>query len=139
MQIFLPYKDVKKVAQCLDRLRFNKQILECHQLLRMTSCNHPVYKMYFPVHEKFVLYYLRTLEAWRDCDTENFEIYGAKANKLLPDFATKEFCDQMKRRLYTKNPTWYNLWSAFGVSEDNWYYVDSKWKIYRNGKIISED
>lgn len=33
MQIFLPYKDIYKTAEALDKRRLNKQILECRQIL----------------------------------------------------------------------------------------------------------
>ena len=51
MQIFLPYKDIFKTAECFDNRRLNKQIIECQQILDAIDgstswCNHPIVKMY---------------------------------------------------------------------------------------------
>lgn len=35
-----------------------------------------------------------------------------------------------KRRLYTKNPVFYQRWKGYGESYDNWYWVDGIWKKY---------
>lgn len=42
----------------------------------------------------------------------------------------------MKRRLYTKDPKYYAVWSYLGTSDENWYFVDGEWRKYVNGKRI---
>ena len=44
----------------------------------------------------------------------------------------------MKRRLYTKDKEFYKEFAHLGESEVNWYYVDDKWKYYKNGKVVNE-
>ena len=58
------------------------------------------------------------------------------ADKRRPEFHTQEYFDQMKRRLYTKDPQHYAGWAQLGTSDVNWYYVDGAWKCYKNGKLI---
>jgi hypothetical protein len=55
-----------------------------------------------------------------------------------PSFHTQEYFDQMKRRLYTKDPVHYEQWAHLGTSEDNWYWSqrENKFIKYRNGKRI---
>ena len=45
-----------------------------------------------------------------------------------------EYYDQMKRRLYTKDKSWYSQWAHLGESVENWYFVDGEWRKYVNGK-----
>jgi hypothetical protein len=58
------------------------------------------------------------------------------AEEYRPDFHIPEYFDQMKRRLYTKDPEHYEQWEHLGTSYANWYYVDGIWTIYENGKIL---
>ena len=52
MQVFLPYNNILKIANCLDKKRLNKQIIECKQIIKAikgetkTWANHPICKMY---------------------------------------------------------------------------------------------
>ena len=39
--------------------------------------------------------------------------------------------DNIKRRLYTKDHNHYKQWESLGESYENWYWVDNKWKIYK--------
>lgn len=55
---------------------------------------------------------------------------------LTPRFHTQEYFDQMKRRLYTKDPEHYKQWADLGTSEENHYFVDGEWRKYVNGKRI---
>lgn len=43
-----------------------------------------------------------------------------------PNFLTDEFCDQHKRRLYTKNNNFHAYFYKYGESQENWYYVDGE-------------
>lgn len=44
-------------------------------------------------------------------------------------FKTAQILD--KRRLYTKDHEHYKQWECHGESYENWYWVDNKWKIYK--------
>lgn len=157
MQVFVPYAEPIKVAECLDGRRLNKQIIECKQILDAIDgigkgwFNHPVTKMYEPYSE-WLYYYMKCLECYVDYinyieshnkNTSEFYFirtlfWNSNANKIRPPFLTEEFCNQHKRRLYTKNPEYYIQFAIFGKSEENWYFVDGKLVKYVNGKKISE-
>ena len=63
-------------------------------------------------------------------------IANAYAGMYRPDWHTQEYYDQMKRRLYTKDPEHYKQWADLGKSDCNWYYVDGSWRKYVNGKRV---
>ncbi len=73
MNTFLPYNDFKKVAQCLDRQRLNKQILEGTQIIdvilkknnlidnpngKQGWWSHPVYKLWTDNRGQIFVYQL---------------------------------------------------------------------------------
>jgi hypothetical protein len=55
---------------------------------------------------------------------------------IKPKFHTHEYLDNMKSRLYTKDPILYSDFSKYGKSEINMYFVDGEWRKYINGKRI---
>lgn len=141
MQVFVPFASPIETAICLDKRRLNKQILEGCQIIdviegRKTSWkNHPVVKMYTP-YVDWLKVYIMTLDAVRNNTIGFAKLLNFKANKIKPPFLTEEFCDQHKRRLYTKDPNHYKSFEEYGTSEENWYVVNGKiWK-YVNGKLI---
>lgn len=136
MQVFIVGTPLE-TAMVLDKLRLRKQIIECNQILdalngRSAWSNHPCVLQY--AHDKVWLKnYMRCLE----CYLQGFataEWYNERANRCTPSFHTQEYYDQMKRRLYTKNPEHYAQWAHLGKSEENWYFVDGVWRKYVNGK-----
>ena len=137
MQIFLPYKSPLETAKCLDKRRLNKQIIECHQIMRAINGetkawqNHPICKMYSN-HLSFVSAYTETLEAYKN-NSPKIEAINEKALSLLPSFITDEYCDVMKRRLYTKDKNYYSQFAEYGECEYNLYFVDGEWRKYVNG------
>lgn len=154
MQIFTPYSSPLKCAEALwnDSKRYNKQLIECYQILRATRgigrawLNHPVVKMYKP-HRVWLHCYMRCLEYYRmykksvnEVDKMSFkksaEIFNDRANIIMPPFLTDDFCNQHKRRLYTKSPELYPQFAEYGKSEENWYFVDGKLLKYINGKQV---
>ena len=72
MQVFTPYDTPLECAHVLwnDKKRFNKQIIECRQILDAIDgkskgwVNHPVVKMYKP-HREWLLYYACCLQAYK--------------------------------------------------------------------------
>ena len=59
-----------------------------------------------------------------------------EANKFKPYWHSQEYFDNMKRRLYTKDKEHYKQFEFLGESNQNYYFVDGKWRIYENGKRI---
>lgn len=100
MQIFLPYADIIKVAQCLDKRRLHKQIVECNQIIKAITGeseawkNHPVVKMYSK-HLKFVYLYLDILQRYwniyksvseKEFEQINQDLLNAKSRKDLEKY-----------------------------------------------------
>lgn len=142
MQVFVPYKEPLKVAQCLDKRRLSKQIIECQQIIDAIGLvgkgwiNHPVTKMYTR-HLFWLIYYKKCLYSYCMGLKKDAERFNDLANAFTPSFLTEEFCCQHKRRLYTKDKEFYKCFEKYGESEENWYYIDYKIVKYINGKRIS--
>ena len=143
MQVFIigsPFE----TAESLDRNRLHKQILECDQIIqailgRTTAwANRPCTKMYRD-HPEWLYKYRATLQYYIQGKYNGARYWSAYADAVRPPFHTKEYFDQMKRRLYTKNNDHYRQWSHLGQSDINWYYVDGKWLHYQNGKLITNN
>ena len=154
MQVFVPFQDPFECAKVLDSRRFNKQILECKQILKAIRgestawANHPCVLMYKD-HADWLQMYLNAFEcykAYKDLLEEDFDEamilhnlakeWGDTATMIFPPFLTDSFLEQNRRRLYTKSPMYYQEWSDLGTSDENWYYVNGEWKIYINGRIV---
>ena len=154
MQVFVPFQDPFECAKVLDSRRFNKQILECKQILKAIRgestawANHPCVLMYKD-HADWLQMYLNAFEcykAYKDLLEEDFDEamvhfflaseWGEKAMSCFPSFLTDSFTSQHRRRLYTKSPHFYMMWADLGTSDENWYYVNGEWRIYINGRIV---
>lgn len=107
MQVFIPYTNLSDIAACLfkDKRRYNKQIIECGQIIAAITgesgawSNHPIVHQYRP-YLGFLRYYKAYLEFYRE---------GAAhllVNKLTPPpfVQDHEYLDSHKKRLYQKNP-----------------------------------
>ena len=141
MQVFTPYLKPFFCAECLDPRRRNKQIIECRQILAAIRNespywkNHPVTKQYTN-HVDYLENYMKCFEHYKAGDIALAMYYSDKAMQCKPDFLTLEFCNQHKRRLYTKDEVKYYRFYKYGKSQENWYYVDGKLIKYINGRII---
>ena len=140
MQVFIVGSPFE-TAKALDLRRLNKQIIECKQIYNAITgeskawANHPCTLMY-KNHPCWLAWYTSCLCYYKDgmeCAAKECSDF---ADNKKPPFHTKEYFDQMKRRLYTKNPNHYKQWSDLGESEVNWYFVDGEWRYYKNGKRI---
>ncbi len=154
MQVFTPYPNPIECANALfkDQKRFNKQIIECQQILsaingQLAWRNHPCTLMYKPYAPWLTLYkcILEAVREWAkgklgsEEDAEKILLHLAElADKIRPPFLTEEFCNQHKRRLFTKAPDLYPQFAEYGTSEINWYYVDGKLLKYKDGKQIKD-
>lgn len=156
MQVFVPFSKPMACAMVLDSRRLNKQVIECRQILAAiwgesnAWKNHPCVKMYRE-HEQWLEYYMNCLDCAREARAlhhedvdeglellELAEEWSHKAEAITPDFLTEEFCEQHRRRLYTKNNEVYNQFKKYGPSYENWYFVDGELLRYANGKRITE-
>jgi len=144
MQVFVPYPSPIDVAKAMsnDKLRLRKQIIECDQILKAITGksqawkNHPVVKMYLK-HSSWLLFYRNCLQYFQEGDIVWAQDRSDYADELYrPPFLTVDFCDQHKRRLYTKAPELYPQFAEYGTSDENWYFVDGEIVKYINGKRI---
>jgi hypothetical protein len=125
----------------MDEKRLNKQIIECQQILDAIDGksdawkNHPVTKMYTPYREWLDRYKI-CLKKYQEGDMDTATWWSNHANLIRPEWMTMTFCDQHKRRLYTKAPTKYPQFEPYGESEENWYIVDGQLKRYIKGKEV---
>lgn len=141
MNVFIvgtPYE----TAKALDKSRLNKQILECQQILdaldgKKAWSHHPC-TLQYKGHERWLMNYMSCLLRYKSGEYGRAEVASQWCQSCTPPFQTQDFFDQMKRRLYTKNPTHYAQWAELGVSEENWYWSPSEQKIikYVNGKRV---
>ncbi len=149
MQVFIVGSPLE-TAMALDKRRLNRQIQETKVILDALNgakawSNHPCVLQYRG-HEDWLLHYQWCLESYYRGVTNgtlDLEYYDARDESRVceaykPTFHTQEYFKQMKRRLYTKDPVYYEEWAYLGESEDNWYWSPSEGKFikYRNGKRI---
>lgn len=143
MQVFVigtPFE----TAKALDKKRLNKQIIECQQILNTLEGankawkNHPCVLQYGLNYtdREWLHNYLSCLMRYRSGYLWAAEHFSKIAEVYTPKFHTKEYFDQMKRRLYTKDPEFYKKWADLGKSEVNWYFVEGEWRYYLNGKRV---
>jgi len=141
MQVFVPYPSPIDVAKCLDSKRLRKQIIECAQIMLALEgessawINHPATKTYEHYYS-WLHDYCLCLEYYLANDFDMAEYWNDCANSCTPPFLFSEFCDQHKRRLYTKAPELYHQFASYGKSDENWYFVDGEIVKYINGKRI---
>lgn len=145
MQIFVIGSPLE-TAKALDLPRLRKQIIECHQILAAIHgeskgwIHHPVTLMYSePNSVRWLQMYADILEGYLSCYTGLPEL-DKEAKLITPAFHTVKYLDQMKRRLFSKNPEHYKQWADLGPSDSNWYWnpAQQKWLIYKEGKLIGK-
>ena len=141
MQVFIIGTPLE-TAMALDPLRLNKQIIETQQILdalngKKAWSRHPAVLQYRG-HEEWLREYSRCLSAWKDNDKLAAFVAEQWCHQTRPPFHTQEYFDQMKRRLYTKNPEHYKQWAHLGTSLENWYWSqeENRFIKYVNGKRI---
>jgi hypothetical protein len=145
MQVFIIGTPLE-TAMALDAKRLNKQIIEGNQIMKAIVgetkawANHPCTLMYRAKgYDIWLNAYLICLESYKNKDMEQAEEWNRVASRFAPPFHQKAYFNQMKRRLFTKNPEHYHQWEHLGTSDENWYFVDGEWRYYRNGKRISDE
>lgn len=141
MQVFIvgsPLETAKAMAG--DTRRYNKQIIEVGQILDALNgesawSNHPCVLQYRGCESWLRAYYGCLYSYVRGKEQEAI-VYSELADAIRPDWHDQAYYDQMKRRLYTKDPEHYKQWADLGESDENYYYVDGEWRKYFNGKRI---
>lgn len=138
MQIFL-IGNVLETAKCLDKKRFNKQIIEVKQIISAIEGktkswrNHPVTIMY-ENDLNFLRYYKWCLVAYKENRMEDAQWFSDRCERTKPDFLKdcEWYFENMKNRLYTKNKEHYLKYFPYAVeSYSNFYYVNGEWKEYK--------
>lgn len=140
MQVFIVGSPLE-TAMALDPRRLRKQIIECGQILDALNgakawSNHPAVLQYRG-YEGWLKGYLRVLECYRRGNTRLAAFFDVETEQVRPDWHTQEYYNQMKRRLYTKDKEHYKQWAPLGESQENWYFVDGEWRVYKNGKLCN--
>lgn len=82
-------------------------------------------------HLTYLWFYIMTMRAIKNEQYENARIYSGTAQIFKPKFQTQRYLNNMKSRLYTKDPVQYRQWSKYGTSDINMYFVDNQWKIIK--------
>jgi hypothetical protein len=149
MQVFIIGTPLE-TAMVLNERHLNNQINEAGIILDALNgakawSNHPCVLQYWK-HQEWLKQYMYCLQHYADCKNpkcEYFhrdyaELHSAKANFLRPVWHTQEYFDQMKRRLYTKNPEHYKQWAHLDTSLENcyWSQEENRFIKYVNGKRI---
>ena len=131
-----------ETAMVLDGRRLNKQIIECQQILdaldgKVAWKNHPC-TLQYRGFERWLGNYMACLMRYRAGLLDRAKVSSDWCDKIRPHFHTQDFFDQMKRRLYTKNPEHYAQFADYGKSNENWYWSPVEYKIikYVNGKRV---
>ena len=144
MQVFVVGSPLE-TAMALDPKRIRSQIREAHIILAAIHgegkgwFHHPVVLMYSePNSVRWLQMYADILEGYLSCYTGLPEL-DKEAKLITPAFHTAEYLDQMKRRLFSKNPEYYKQWESLGPSDENWYFVKGEWIKYVNGKRTKEE
>jgi hypothetical protein len=152
MQVFIIGTPLE-TAMALSKRHLNNQINEIKIILDALNgakawSNHPCVLQY-KEHKKWLWLYMSVLAEYyqishldwlSDEGKESLKPlmyhWNEKALKKIPYWHTQEYFDQMKRRLYTKDPEHYKQWAYLVESEVNWYFVDEEWRKYINGRRI---
>lgn len=138
MQIFLIDYNPIETAKILDHKRLNKQVLECDWILNSTEGsrvrNHPIYNMYKDELE-WVKLYRECLAAYRNKKFDEAEKFSHEAMNITPAFLNEPYFNNFKRKLYIKDPVFYEKFYEYGGTTENWYFIDGQWYIYDGGRI----
>lgn len=153
MNIFVPFISLLENAKSLwkDKRRFNKQIIECNQIIKAIEGNkawrnHPITKMYelnkdwIELYRDCLINYKLFINSTNCNDKQNYShlliLINRKAKSITPSFLNEKYCIQHRKRLFTKNPTAFEEFKCYGVSNENWYIINGNLIKYINGKRI---
>lgn len=143
MQVFVTSTSCIETASQLDKKRLNKQIREAGQILKAIrgegkSWHHHPATLMYSQDTVWLEYYRQCLLAYFSGDIKAAKEYSIQADSVRPSFLTEALCEQHRRRLFTKDPSNYPSFAAYGTSDENWYIVNGKLLRYVNSKLIKE-
>lgn len=142
MQTFLPYKDFKQSAACLDRSRLGKQRVENLQIMKALVLpeygwkNHPAVKMWEGAEVSLFAYHIAICDEWtsrgyqdtcKDKFTDLFinnGPYGMPAPFWCDD---ERVFSSHRSNLLRKDPEWYGQF-GWTESDDIEYFWPTKEK-----------
>ena len=139
MQVFIVGSPLE-TAMALDKRRLNRQLQEVKVILAALNgakawSNHPCVLQYRGC-ESWLRAYYGCLYSYVRNEEQNAILYSELADAIRPDWHDQRYYDNMKARLFTKNPQHYAQWADLGKTDENWYFVDGVWLKYVNGKRI---
>lgn len=154
MQTFLPYPDFHDCANCLDKKRQWKQVVEAKQILctlrakdlpedwknsktylNQKWINHPAVKMWNGFEEALKIYYNVFLAYSRKSGIKT-ELEFLKSSTFLPEFpfyiGNQNFHNAMKSKLFQKDNKHYSLFSEFKHFNNGQYlWPDNQTKTFK--------
>lgn len=151
MQTFLPYKDYKKIAVCLDSKRLGKQRVECFQIMlaltkeRYGWQNHPIVKMWRGYETSLLRYSVAMCLEWKSrgfldtCQDKISNLHLAFLQKQLRLKIDMELGDPIwlldtklhdshRSNLLRKMPDWY-IQFGWKVEPDLPYYWCEEYRL----------
>ena len=139
MQVFIVGSPLE-TARALDPKRLNRQIQETKVILDALNgakawSNHPCVLQYRG-YEAWLRSYYGGLYSYVRGKEQDAIVYSELADAIRPDWHDQRYYDNMKARLFTKNPQHYAQFAKYGTSDYNLYYVDGSWRKYVNGKRV---
>lgn len=125
MQTFLPYPSFKESAQCLDKRRLNKQIVECQQILNALLNpeakgwkNHPAVLMWKGSELQLLAYVIQCYCVWsnngekKHKSMDSILAMSLPSETLIPSWlGDKEFHDSHKSNLLRKDFEFYSQYN----------------------------
>lgn len=139
MQVFIVGSPLE-TARALSKRHLNNQINEASIILDALNgakawSNHPCVLQYRG-YESWLMWYYECLYSYVRGEEQDAIVYSELADAIRPDWHDQRYYDNMKARLYTKNPQHYAQFAEYGTSDYNLYFVDGEWRKYVNGKRI---
>ena len=139
MQVFIIGTPLE-TARALSKRHLNNQINEARIILDALNgakawSNHPCVLQYRG-HEAWLRAYYGCLYSYVRNEEQDAIVYSELADAIRPYWHDQRYYDNMKARLYTKNPQHYAQFAEYGTSVENWYFVDGEWRKYVNGKRV---
>ena len=152
MQVFVPYNNILQVVKEMvcDKRRYNKQIVECNQIIRAIKGeteawkNHPICHQY-KNYVKWLEWYKYIFEEYKN---NNYTFSEEQKNNLLswqpplpPFLLNEKYLNSHKRRLYQKIPELYTQFEQYNNEKDksNWYCVPIEFNVPKRKGVSSVD
>ena len=139
MQVFIVGSPLE-TAMALSKRHLNNQINEAKIILDALNgakawSNHPCVLQY-KADIGWLRAYKVCLNAYVNGHYKDAAKVSEYATRIKPAWHTKDYYDQMKRRLYTKDKEHYKQWADLGESQENWYWSNElkEYIKYKNGK-----